>query len=122
MATACATNTAKVDDPDRLVMEIMEVQMEMDRKGIDCYRVISDHIIKSLPSSTRESGRGCTKAVIASRIAMTKLRASEAHSITAGAIGAHSTPAQSPASISALPLHETAARYTLQDCQAAIAK
>ena len=49
MATARATNTAKVDDPDRLVMEIMEVQMEMDGKGIDCYRVMSDHIIKSLP-------------------------------------------------------------------------
>jgi hypothetical protein len=28
MATACATNTAKVDDPDLLVMEIMEVQMD----------------------------------------------------------------------------------------------
>ena len=69
------------------------MQMEMDGKGIDCYRVMSDHIIKSLPSSTRESGSGCTKAVIASRIAMTKLRASEAHSITAGAYGANSITA-----------------------------
>ena len=37
-------------------MQIMKVQMEMDGKGIDCYRVMSDHIIKSLPSSTREEG------------------------------------------------------------------
>ena len=84
MATASATDTAKEDDPDHLVMEILEVQEEMDGKGIDfsCYRVMLEHIIKSLASSTREesaqklrklliagfqrSGRECAKAAKAS--------------------------------------------------------
>ena len=55
MATARATDTAKDDNPDLLLMEIMEVQMEMDGKGIDfsCYRVMCDHIIKSLSLQCR---------------------------------------------------------------------
>ena len=88
IATVCETDTATVDDPGRMAMQIMKVQMEMDGQGIDCYRVMSDHIIKSLPSSTREEGAQKLQELL--ELLMTKLRANEAHSITVGAIRAHS--------------------------------
>ena len=93
MATARATDTAKEDDPDHLVMEIMDVQEEMDGKGIDfsCYRVMLEHIIKSLASSAREESAQKLRKLL--DLHMKKLRANEAHSIAAGAIGAQSLPA-----------------------------
>jgi hypothetical protein len=157
MATARATDTAKEDDPDHLVMEIMDVQEEMDGKDIDfsCYRVMLEHIIKSLASSAREESAKKLRKLL--DLHMKKLRANlnEAHSIAAGAIGAqslpagaygaqsitaelaganhaakiganeaHSTTAQSPATIGAKPLQDNAAtaKYSLQECKIQIAK
>ena len=51
-----ATEVTDLQDPDALVCEIIELQMDMDGKGIDCtcLKLFAANIIKELPSLSPE--------------------------------------------------------------------